>query len=209
MDDMGQRLKRLRTERKMSQYDLSRVTGIEQATISRIERGEMLLLSPHATKISEALDVPIVGILGIPVNVTPAPLGTRRVPVLDYIGVSNFTVDTTRENDMKEFVLADISHSPNTFAMHIQGDSMEPTFTEGDLILVDSNLSPRPGDCVVAVPHGKTATFAQYRMMGFNDKNEEIFELVPLNHFYAPIRSDRQDITIKGVMVEHRKYRRK
>jgi SOS-response transcriptional repressor LexA len=214
MDNMGQKLKRLRMERKMSQYDLSRVTGIEQATISRIERGAMTLLSPHASKLSGALGVPLVGLLGIPVNVVAAPVGTRQIPVLDYnhLGTNRTAALVEPQHgqpEMKQFVLADLSLSTTAFAMYIQGDSMEPAFTEGDLIVVDPEIQPKPGDCVVAFPHGKNVTFAQYRSMGPDENNREMFELVPLNPFYAPVRSDRQPITIHGVMVEHRKYRHK
>jgi transcriptional regulator with XRE-family HTH domain len=210
-DDMGNRLKSFRTARKMSQYDLSRQTGIEQATISRIERGEMALLSPHAVKISAALGIPVAGLLGMVENISPVVLGTRQIPVLDYSEIHQIhekslgLVNTERH----EFVLTDLSYSAKAFAMRIQGDSMSPDFTEGDLIVCDPDIPPKPGDCVVATSSGATVTFAQYRSLGFDDHKVELFELVPLNHFYPVLRSDKQALQIKGVMVEHRKYRRK
>lgn len=210
-DDMGNRLKSFRTARKMSQYDLSRQTGIEQATISRIERGEMALLSPHAVKISAALGIPVAGLLGMVENISPVVLGTRQIPVLDYseihqIHEKSFGLVTTERH---EFVLTDLSYSAKAFAMRIQGDSMSPDFTEGDLIVCDPDIPPKPGDYVVATGHSQLASFAQYRSLGSNDNQIELFELVPLNRFYAAMRSDREALVVKGVMVEHRKYRRK
>lgn len=210
-DDMGNRLKSFRTARKMSQYDLSRQTGIEQATISRIERGEMALLSPHAVKISEALGIPVAGLLGMLENISPVALGTRQIPVLDYSEIHQINEKSSAHVNVErhEFVLTDLSYSAKAFAMRITGDSMSPDFSEGDLIVCDPDIPPKPGDCVVATGNGHAVTFAQYRSLGTNDNKEELFELVPLNHFYAAMRSDKQALVIKGVMVEHRTYRRK
>lgn len=210
-DDMGNRLKSFRTARKMSQYDLSRQTGIEQATISRIERGEMPLLSPHALKLSTALGIPVAGLLGMVENISPVVLGTRQIPVLDYseihqIHEKSFGLVNTERH---EFVLTDLSYSAKAFAMRVQGDSMSPDFTEGDLIVCDPDIPPKPGDYVVATGNGELTTFAQYRSLGKDAHQVELFELVPLNRFYAAMRSDNQGLEVQGVMVEHRKYRRK
>jgi transcriptional regulator with XRE-family HTH domain len=210
-DDMGNRLKSFRTARKMSQYDLSRQTGIEQATISRIERGEMALLSPHAVKISAALGIPVAGLLGMVENISPVVLGTRQIPVLEYSEIHqiNEKVSGLVNTEQHEYVLTDLSYSAKAFAMRILGDSNSPDFTEGDLIVCDPEIFPKPGDWVVATGPGQTVTFAQYRSLGINDNQIELFELVPLNRFYAAMRSDKQALVIKGVMVEHRTYRRK
>jgi SOS-response transcriptional repressor LexA len=84
---------------------------------------------------------------------------------------------------------------------------MRPEFREGDVVVIDPAIVPRPGDFVVgSSQHG--ATFRKYRPRGPNANGEEVFELAPLNEDYPSMRSDITAITLVGTMVEHRRYRR-
>lgn len=206
---MASRLKKFRAEKKISQRELSRITGIEQATLSRIERGEMSLLSPHVATLARALNIPVSKLLGITSNIAPAHVGSRRIPVLSYKQAGSFSSLTPfiQEEEMTDFVLVDLPHSASTFALRVQGDSMEDVFAEGDVVVIDPDMDLQPGDYVVALEDNGNTTFRRYKDSGINDEGNRIFELVPLNSLYPTLRSDRQGITIKGVMVEHRKYR--
>nr|WP_105660949.1 S24 family peptidase [Cronobacter dublinensis] len=86
---------------------------------------------------------------------------------------------------------------------------MEPDFVEGDVIIVDPELRPGPGDYVVAKNGGDEATFKKYRARGVSESGEEIFELVPLNEDYAVRNSAKEKIHIIGVVVEHRRVMRR
>lgn len=208
---MGARLKQLRTSLNMSQTELARATGIEQSTISRIESGDIELVSPNAKKISQALGISLVGLLGVAHNVSPTPLGTRRLPVLDYVQAAKRVRGQEGPQDltMKRFAVTDLSQSANSYALNIEGDSMEPVFDAGDIVVIDPDIPYQPGDYVVAVgPEGR-ATFGRFKSLGMNDEGADTFEIVPLNPFYAPLKSGPLSLTIGGVMVEHRKYRRR
>lgn len=210
MNDMGARLKQLRTSVNMSQTELARATGIEQSTISRIESGDIELISPNAKKISAALGISLVGLLGVAHNVSPAPLGTRRLPVLDYNqAAKRARGQVGQEQSMKRFAVTDLSQSANSYALNIEGDSMEPVFDAGDLVVIDPDIPYQPGDYVVAVGTEGKATFGKYKATGVNDEGADTFEIVPLNPYYAPLRSGSLSLTIGGVMVEHRKFRRR
>ncbi|WP_372372507.1 LexA family protein [Alcaligenes faecalis] len=108
-----------------------------------------------------------------------------------------------------EYLLTDLCLSERSFALQIKGDSMLPDFKEGDRIIVDCELTPRPGDYVVAKNSEEEATFKKYRLLCIDEGGQEIFELVPLNEDYPSIRSDQHAIEIIGTMVEHRKYYRR
>ena len=86
---------------------------------------------------------------------------------------------------------------------------MEPEFVTGDLIIIAPTISPRPGDYVVAADESGEATFKRYRDLGNDAQGRHVYELVPLNPDYAAMRSDRQQISIVGTMIEHRRYRRR
>lgn len=207
---MASRLKRLREERKVSQRELSRLSGIDQATLSRIEKGEMSLISPHVETLSKTLGIPISKLLGIASNISPANVGSKRVPILTYEQAASRKParEFVEEEEVMNFVPIDLPHSANTFALYVEGDSMEPTFNSGDVIVIDPDVSVRPGDSVISVDSDNECLFRRYRDLGFNDEGNKVFELVPINKMYPAIRSDRHHFEIRGVMVEHRKYRK-
>lgn len=205
---MASRLKKFRHDRKVSQRELSRITGIEQGTLSRIERGEMELLSPHAAKISRALGIPIARLLGITSNITPAQVGLRRIPILPIESIGKLASPTPAAEDveMNDFVLVNLPYSANTFAFYIADDSMRDEFSEGDLIVIDPQVEVKPGCFVVASSDDGEAFFRKYRDLGKNADGNRMFELLPLNNLYPQMRSDSLHLTIHGVMVEQRKF---
>ena len=106
-----------------------------------------------------------------------------------------------------EMLLTDLELSGSAFALEVRGDSMLPDFNEGDRIIVDCGLPPQPGDFVVAKNGDNEATFKQYRLL--STFPTDIFELVPLNPNYPTMNSSQSHLEIIGVMVEHRRYRKK
>ncbi|WP_338561828.1 S24 family peptidase [Erwinia sp. E_sp_B01_3] len=108
-----------------------------------------------------------------------------------------------------EYVLTDMDWSQYTFALKIVGDSMEPDFKAGDVIVVDPEIEPAPGEFVVAKNGEHEATFKKYRPTFYSSDGKHHFELVPLNDDYPTMNSAEREIKIIGTMVEHRIYRRK
>lgn len=150
-------------------------------------------------------------------NIGPADVGTRRIPLLNYVQAGMFTeIGSNFSAEGMEYLLTDLDVSSRAFALEIKGFSMKApagsstdSFSPGDRIIVDCEVSPRPGDFVVAKNGGNEATFKKYRLVKVDDEGREIFELVPLNPDFPTIRSDEQHLEIIGTMLEHRKsYRR-
>ena len=110
---------------------------------------------------------------------------------------------------MREYVSTNIETPPSAFALRIRGDSMEPEFRSGDIVIINPLVAPLPGDFVVASDESGEATFKRYRSLGRNEQGHDVFELVPLTPLYAPQRSDRIQIAIVGTMIEHRRFRRR
>ncbi|RMD68282.1 MAG: XRE family transcriptional regulator [Gammaproteobacteria bacterium] len=63
-DDVGKRIRNLRRARGLSQNELSRLTGVAQGTISRVEHGEQIPSMNTVRRIAAALGVPIAEIVG-------------------------------------------------------------------------------------------------------------------------------------------------
>lgn len=144
-------------------------------------------------------------------NVTPAPIAVRRVPIISYVqaGMMTEAFDPFTMGDGFETITTDLDLSGSAFGLIIKGPSMEPDFREGDKVIIDPAVSPQPGDFVVAKNTQEEATFKKYRPRGTDERGEMVFELVPLNDDFPTLHSERDHLHVIGVMVEHRKYRRR
>lgn len=134
-------------------------------------------------------------------NVEIINLPVKRIPVLTYVQAGNWRESITQNVD--EYVFAHVAVSERTFAAKIKGTSMMPEFKEGEVIIVDTEVTPQPGDYVFAQNGQKEATFKKYRARGYGDDGQEFFDLVPLNADYATIQTDSRTTEIIGVIVEH------
>ena len=144
------------------------------------------------------------------VNVGPASIGARRVPLISYIqaGLWSEVFDNFSVGDAEEWLITDSDLSESAFALEIKGDSMLPDFKPGDRVIIDPDVTPLPGDFVAAKNGSNEATFKKYRPRGADSLGNMIFELIPLNEDFPSVRSDVTPIRIVGTMVEHRKYRK-
>lgn len=92
---------------------------------------------------------------------------------------------------------------PNAFALYVRGDSMEPEFSEGDIILVDPAEEAASGDFVVVrLDDEAEATFKQLIIDGSRRY------LKPLNPRY-PIMEVTTSATICGVVLTSTKHHKR
>lgn len=213
---------------KLSQLELANRIGITRVSVGKWESGLNQPKGRYLNDLAAALGVSVdwlltgkeEGTTGVAEssfpgyrNVEPAviPQG-GRVPILSYVQAGNWREmceQATTFDGNVEYVTASVDIGPCGFGLWLRGNSMTPQFNEGDLVIVDPDEQPRPGDFVVAKNGSDEATFKKYRPRGIDENGQEVFELVPLNDDYPPMYSDRQHIEIIGVMVEHRIFRKR
>lgn len=87
------------------------------------------------------------------------------------------------------------------FALQVLGDSMQPEFMDGVVIIVDPEGVVRDG-CYVVAQHNDEFTFRQYRF------HEDRHYLVPLNDLYKTEEIAGIKV-IKGVVIQQAGKRRK
>ena len=158
----------------------------------------------------------VAGIMGIPAamlvsqesdegSIELAPR-VRMIPVLDLVHAGQWNQMT--EGCYTEMLPAIDLDGENVFYLRVEGDSMRPEFREGDVIAIDPDKHPKPGDYVVAQNGDCETTFKKYREVGFTPDGRTVVELVPLNPDYASIRSDTTALRIIGVLVaSYRDYK--
>ncbi len=223
------RLKALFLEKAgMTQRKFAVVHGFGTAgNLNQYLQGRRGLTMSAAVKFAAALGVDVGDFsprlasgfraLGLEKNVEPIKAKMKKIPVISDVQAGLLVnnglpevAQTAIENG--DFIYVDEELPDGSFAMRVRGDSMEPTFSQGDIVIIDPTISPLPGDFVVAqrIEGSEVeSTFKKYRAKGINDAGQNVFELVPLNPDYPTLRSDREQCEIVGVMVEHRRrYRR-
>ncbi|HHQ4650977.1 TPA: LexA family protein [Aeromonas hydrophila] len=225
---INERIKQTRKRLGYSQEILGSRVGVSRVSISQWERGENTPNGRYLNDLAAALGVTVDWLLTgegegavtpapevIPGyhNVEPAviPQG-NRIPILSYVQAGNWREiceQATTFDGNVEYVTASVDIGPRGFGLWLRGNSMTPFFNEGDLVIIDPDEQPRPGDYVVAKNGSEEATFKKYRPRGIDESGQEVFELVPLNDDFPTMHSDRQHIEIIGVMVEHRMFRKR
>lgn len=217
-----------RTALNLSKTALAKTIGVSDVSVGKWESGLNQPKGRYLNDLAAALGVTVDWLLAgggdtptplveqhIPGyhNVEPAVmLPGKRIPILSYVQAGNWREMCEQASNFDgnvEFVTASSEIGPYGFGLWLRDDSMVPLFKEGDLIIVDPDEGPQPGDYVVAKNGNGDATFKKYRPRGIDENGQEVFELVPLNDDYPTMHSDRQHIQIIGVMVEHRIFRKR
>lgn len=170
----GERVKALREKQGWSQTQLAEAVGISQVSIAKIEKGGD---TKHGAKIAAALGTTAEELSGI----TSTSAASKRqirdeqqapslVPLISSVQAGNWSdiVDRFRPGDAEAWLPCPVRHGPNTFCLHVEGESMsnpggKPTYEPGDVIFVDPGRAAQPGDrVVVRLEAQQQATFKQY-----------------------------------------------
>lgn len=151
--------------RGMTQSELAEASGVSQVTISHLISGKSLS-SRKLPEIAKALGVSPTALTepsGSKIELEEAKPIVNYYPLISHVEAGCFT-DISELKETASYYPVTKVCSPQTFALRIKGDSMEPRFLEGDIIFVDPEQSYRSGDFVVARVRGSSeATFKQYR----------------------------------------------
>lgn len=207
---LADRVKQKRIELGMTQTEAAEKAGIRQQSWQSIEDGKTLK-PRNIVGIAKALRCDADWLMNGGAFMAIADVNSRKVPLISYVQAGALAEKNPIQafDGSLEYVLTDLDLSEFSFALRIEGDSMEPDFKAGDVIIVDPEIEPTPGEFVVAKNGGNEATFKKYRPTYTDMNGRQHFELVPLNDDYPVINSDNQPLKIIGVMIEHRIYRRK
>lgn len=191
----------------MSREQLAERLGVSAVSVYRIELGRQQPRPALLEAIGRVFNREPAEFYGDASNVSLDSGGSRRIPVLDSVPVGDIDIiEPTLDPDNS--IVTDLNPSAQTFFLRIRGRSMEPDFSEGDLVMIDPAVPPRAEDFVAAIDECGEGTFRRYHDLGLNEHGAQVFELVPLNSAHPSWRSDRKKIILRGTMIEHRRFRR-
>lgn len=127
------------------------------------------------------------------------------VPIYDFIqaGSPRGASGAFRDDDIQNYIYAELSDADELFGLMVRGSSMEPEFVDGNVVIFRRGLDPQPGDFVAATSPSRGGAFRRYRDQGTTKEGIQRFALVPLNDNYPTFLSDDDDWKIEGTLVRH------
>lgn len=139
----GERLRKTRKEAGLTQADLAKAAGTSQNGISSAEkRGSDS--SRNAAELAKALGVNTDWLLNGagPMRPDPGALNTRKIPLISWVTAGNWgeVIDNFSPGDAEEWISTVSNVGANSFALHVEGDSMEPLIPHGSIVIVDPDI---------------------------------------------------------------------
>lgn len=120
-----------------------------------------------------------------------------RIPLISWVaaGAWNEAFDPYAPGAASEWIAVPGEHSADAVALRVRGDSMEPRFPDGCVIIVEPHRQPKSGQFVVVRNNDwNEATFKQYVVDG------GVKLLKPLNSRY-PVQQIGPGTVLVGVIV--------
>jgi SOS-response transcriptional repressor LexA len=201
-EKIGQRIKHERTIKGLTRKALAELTdSLKISRINNYERGERTPGPEEIKQLAKVLEVSPAFLMCLSddkqgkLNKTPG-LGAL-IPVLDYHQAGNpaLHIQQIKEEEYSEkVILIPISSGltarigANAFALEVKDESMLPEFRQNDVLIIDPDTSPNPGDFVVArLSIDDEIIIRKYKQLSAS-KTSPAFELIALNEDWASIK---------------------
>lgn len=197
----GEKLKRIRTDRDLSQDSLASILGTSKQVISRYENDQTTPKIDVALKYSTLLHVPLDYLIDDTietledsrrkaVNMLPYQ-PTHRIPILGRISAG---LPLYAEEHIEGFTYTELNHGAEYFALRVKGDSMNAaSINDGNLIIVRRQDVVENGQVAVVLIGDEDATVKRFAQHG------SIVTLLPqsTNPVHQPQIYDLRDTSVK------------
>ncbi len=198
---MADRIKERRLSMGYTQEELAEKIGLQKSAIAKYENGRVENIKRSViAKMSEVLECSPSYLMGWDNNVHPIDNPSKEkkkgvtIRVLGRVA-AGIPIEAIEECIDTEEITEDMAATGEFFGLKIHGDSMEPKFSEGDVVIVRRQDDAESGDIVIATVNGDEATCKRLR------KYRDGIELVSSNPSYEPMFFSNSDIIQKPVRI--------
>lgn len=198
-------LKKLRNEMNLTQQQLADKLGVSRSTIGMYEKGVREPDFETSELIADFFNVRLDVLLDRkkPFVSTLYEKKTKfTVPVLGKV-TAGIPVDAVEYIVDYEEISEEMASKGDYFGLQIKGDSMEPKFSEGDVVIVRKQSTIQSGEIAIVLINGDEATIKKVMLF------EGGINLVPSNQAYQVItftneQIEKLPVQILGKVVELR-----
>ncbi len=169
------RIKTLRKLKSIDQKVLALDLKVSQPTISDWENGRKKPSAKSTEKLADYFGVSVDYLLG-----RPDSLKGVQVPVLGRVQ-AGIPIEAVQEIIDYEEITPELAATGEFFCLQVKGDSMEPKFSNGDVVVVKKQSDAEGGSIVVAIINGNDATIKKLK------KTEDGLMLISTNPHYDPM----------------------
>lgn len=189
-------LKKYREQAGLSQYQLADLLGVRQSTVGMWENGK----NKPRVKMLEKISL----VLGITSNhliydFDETDNGSNiskvfKIPVLGTVqaGIPMEAIENIIDY---EEISEEMARSGEYFGLRVKGSSMEPKFSEGDVVIVRKQPNAENGEIAIILVNGSEATIKKIK------KDSNGIMLIPSNPNYEVQFYDKKDIEEKPVQI--------
>lgn len=219
-EELGKYLENSRKQKGLSTYDVSNLTQISQSYISLIEKGKRkpsaVILKTLAPVYSldyidlyekagyidliedEKKDI-LKKIGAIPLS----DIETVKIPILGKVKAG---YDYLAQENIIDYIAFKIdgADKENYYALYVTGDSMEPLFDDGDIVIVHKQDDFNNGENCVVLINGNEATIKKVY------KGTTGIKLQAVNPYYPPrifTEEEIKDLPVKIIGVVEKSIR--
>lgn len=201
-------LKRGRVAKGWTIDQLAKKVGYQTGVLQAIEEGSARASAKVIEKLERVLDLEpgslyagaepgfmredgLLATMGSKPNIaTGKDVGAPRyIPLISYAqaGKGSWTDEAYEHESVVAFGPSD----PNGFAVRLRGDSMEPKYSEGDIIYLAPNSPPRTGDVVLAKIDDDHGGDVMCKLYSTRDAGKHVI-LSSYNPAHPPLDIDRK-----------------
>ena len=202
MQSYGKLIREARAKQKLSRRQVAEKAGISEAHLRFVEMEERPMSPKTLRKVATVLGIDETPLIDAWLHenvwgLSLAPKELQKIPVISWVHAGDFAMaeDPEQLADVEEWVWT-MAKGPNVFALRVEGDSMEPEFREGEIIVVNPHIAWEAGNYVIVKNADGEATFKQIKKKG------KMWVLHPLNPKYEDIQVDNRQLYVVGVVVE-------
>lgn len=206
-DELKNRLRSALNLQNMKAIELSEKTGIPKSAISQYMSGYAKPKQDRIYLLARALNVSEAWLMGydVPMERTgskPRKKGVK-IPVLGTV-IAGIPIEAIEDILDYEEISEDMASKGEYFGLKVKGDSMEPMFFAGDIVIVRQQPTADSGDIVIALVNGDESTIKKFKLL------DDGLMLIPANPAYEPMYYTRKQVIelpvqIIGKVVELRR----
>lgn len=190
------KLAELRKARGLTQQELAKYTGLNRTRISNYELGIREPNFETQELLADFFNVRLDYLMDRENN------SNNIIPVLGRV-VAGIPLEAVEEIIDYEEIPQSMAKNSEYFALQIKGNSMEPKFSEGDVVIVRKQEDVDNGDIAIVLVNGNDATVKKIK------KFDGGINLIPTNSEYEVItytadEIEKLPVRIIGKVVELR-----
>ncbi|MBE9443532.1 LexA family protein [Staphylococcus epidermidis] len=199
---IGKRIKELRKQKKLTQNDLSKLTGYKQNTISSHENGTRGIDEIDIMNYCEALGVAPTDLFQKEPQPQLETLPVKKIPVVSKISAGLPIYSEENLVDYIYFATKNLNSDKEEFGLRVSGDSMDKIFQENDVVVVEKDSIVENGQLGVVMVNGYNATVKRVRY----NKNQIILIPESNNPEHLPqVYGEDDEVKIIGRVVASQK----